>query len=96
MSSIVYGALLAILLVIAGGVLVAYYAQDFTINYDFKDSLSKSSLELQTGKTYDGVVTLTQARGEIGTLTLINPGPFAKVFTFPQFTGCLNIKNHSA
>lgn len=62
MGSIIYGALLAILLVIAGGVLVAYYAQSFTVNFDFKDSLSKSALELQEGARSDGVKTLSQAR----------------------------------
>lgn len=94
MGSIIYGTLIAILLLISGSILVAYYSQDFTKSYNFKDSVLSINLELQKNTRSDGVETLNQAKGEIGTLTVQNPGPFSKVLTFSNLIGCINIKDN--
>ncbi|MDO8563860.1 MAG: hypothetical protein Q7R87_02540 [Nanoarchaeota archaeon] len=91
MRNLIYGSILVILALVSASVLVLYYNQDFTEYFDFPDKINYDSMEIQTG--FRGEVKyLINAKGDIGSLSLINDGYFKQVYFFPTLVGCIDLK----
>ena len=91
MKNVIYGSVVAILLIMGLSVLFLYYTQDFDEDFDWVKSLEYGALELQTSNR-GGVDYLSTAKGDLGTLELRNTGVFNQVYRFPQIIGCLDLR----
>lgn len=91
MRRIILGAVIVLLLLISITVLTLYYTQPFEEKYSFPKSLSYKGLEIQNSFKGEEVY-LSNAKGIIGTISLQNKGYFNQVYLFPNFIGCLDVK----
>lgn len=91
MQKIIYGAVLAVLAVLAISTLLVYYLQPFEENYEFSKRLNYSSINFETYQEGD-VVYLQSASAELGTLSLENTGFFGRVYKPDNFIGCIDAK----
>lgn len=87
----IYVALVSILLLLSFSILFLYYAQPFTAQTLFKQTLAYGDIAIEKGTMYNGEETLSSATAPLGILQLENKGYFSRVYTLPQFVGCIEL-----
>jgi hypothetical protein len=92
MKNIIFGAIIAILVLSSLSILAVYYTQNFDEDLNFVNSIDYSELELQKSDK-GGVNYLVSAKGKLGKLELENEGIFSQVYRFPELVGCLDVKD---
>ena len=92
-KNIVYFAILAVLLVTSSLILVFYYTQPFSRNFDFKTSINYGDIEIQKSTNYNGQEILSSAKAELGEVKLDNSGYFTKLYTLPRIVGCIDLNS---
>ena len=95
MKKALYWAALIILLLIAGSVLLLYYTQPFSEDFNFKNEINYSDIQIQSNQGYNGEIVLSYARAEVGTLELKNEGYFTQGYSLPQLIGCIDSPNNT-
>jgi hypothetical protein len=92
MKHTIYIIAIAILVLISLTIVLLYYTQDFSEDFEFVNSVNFADIEIQTNNYRNNQETyLTSAKSTIGSLTLENNGYFTQVYTLPQLVGCINI-----
>src|SRR3989344_761584 len=85
---------LIVLLAVALTLLALYYSQPFVSEFNFKDKIAFSDIEVQKGYDYyTNATTLNSASAEVGTLNLKNDGYFKQLYSFPSVVGCIELKD---
>ncbi len=92
MKTLVYGAVLGILVVLTFGVLAIYYSSPFSEDFDFKESVNYADIQIQKTIGYNNQEMLSSATADIGTLELENKGYFSRVYYLPYIIGCIDLR----
>lgn len=94
MKNLIYGIVLAGLIVIGSITLFLYYTQPFEEKFNFVDRVEYGSINFNS---YDenGVSYLSSASATLGEIYLKNTGYFTKVYSPAPLTGCLEFTENS-
>ncbi len=83
-----------ILVLISLTIVLLYYTQDFTEDFNFISSINYANIEIETNTFGNPQETyLLSAKSKIGELTLKNNGYFTQVYSLPGLIGCIDLKD---
>ena len=94
MKNIIYGAVIAILVLSSITILYLYYNQPFSEDLKITAQLNYAEIEVQKSMDYNQVEVLNFAKADIGSLNLKNDGYFTKVYKMPEIIGCIDINEN--